>query len=55
MRRLNDRTCTAAGWIFKYIFTIKEPDGRWSNLMEGHELYTAGHMIEAAVAYYEAN
>ena len=27
---------------------------RWSNLMEGHELYTAGHMIEAAVAYYEA-
>ena len=27
---------------------------RWSNLYEGHELYTAGHMIEAAVAYYEA-
>ena len=22
--------------------------------MEGHELYTAGHMIEAAVAYYDA-
>lgn len=22
--------------------------------MEGHELYTAGHMIEAAVAYYQA-
>lgn len=27
---------------------------RWSNLFEGHELYTAGHMIEAAVAYYQA-
>lgn len=27
---------------------------RWSDLLEGHELYTAGHMIEAAVAYYEA-
>ncbi|MGN0353641.1 MAG: beta-L-arabinofuranosidase domain-containing protein, partial [Muricoprocola sp.] len=27
---------------------------RWSNLFEGHEMYTAGHMIEAAVAYYEA-
>jgi DUF1680 family protein len=27
---------------------------RWSDLFEGHELYTAGHMIEAAVAYYEA-
>jgi DUF1680 family protein len=35
-------------------FTIKEPNRRWSNLMEGHELYTAGHLIEAAVAYYEA-
>ncbi len=22
--------------------------------MEGHELYTAGHMIEAPAAYYEA-
>ena len=41
------------GYLNTY-FTIKEPDGRWSNLMEGHELYTAGHMIEAAVAYYEA-
>lgn len=38
------------GYLNTY-FTIKEPDGRWSNLMEGHELYTAGHMIEAAVAY----
>lgn len=27
---------------------------RWSDLFEGHELYTAGHMIEAAVAYYQA-
>ena len=23
-------------------------------MKEGHELYTAGHMIEAATAYYEA-
>ena len=41
------------GYLNTY-FTIKEPDLRWINLMEGHELYTAGHMIEAAVAYYEA-
>ena len=27
---------------------------RWSNLREHHELYSAGHMIEAAVAYYQA-
>lgn len=41
------------GYLNTY-FTIKEPGLRWTNLMEGHELYTAGHMIEAAVAYYEA-
>ncbi len=41
------------GYLNTY-YTIQEPDRRWSNLKEGHELYTAGHMIEAAVAYYEA-
>jgi uncharacterized protein len=35
-------------------FTIKEPGKRWSNLTDCHELYVAGHMIEAAVAYYQA-
>lgn len=41
------------GYINTY-FTIKEPKKRWSNLEEGHELYTAGHLMEAAVAYYNA-
>ncbi|MCP3763615.1 glycoside hydrolase family 127 protein [Domibacillus sp. A3M-37] len=41
------------GYINTY-FTIKEPEGRWSNLRDQHELYCAGHMIEAAVAYYYA-
>lgn len=41
------------GYINTY-FTIKEPNLRWTNLTEGHELYTAGHLIEAAVAYYNA-
>ena len=41
------------GYLNTY-FTIKEPKGRFKNLEEGHELYTAGHMIEAAVAYYQA-
>ncbi len=41
------------GYINTY-FTIKEPELRWTNLQEGHELYTAGHLIEAAVAYCEA-
>lgn len=41
------------GYLDTY-FIIREPDSKWKNLMEGHELYTAGHMIEAAAAYYEA-
>ncbi|MCD9021125.1 glycoside hydrolase family 127 protein [Cohnella sp. NL03-T5] len=41
------------GYLNTY-FTIKEPNERWSNLAECHELYCAGHMIEAGVAYYQA-
>ena len=40
------------GYLNTY-FTVKEPDKRWKNLHEAHELYCAGHMIEAAVAYAE--
>ncbi len=40
------------GYLNTY-FTVKEPGRRWTNLEECHELYTAGHMIEAAVAYYK--
>lgn len=41
------------GYLNTY-FTIKDEDKRWTNLLEGHELYCAGHMMEAACAYYEA-
>lgn len=41
------------GYINTY-FTIKAPHKKWTNLVEGHELYSGGHLIEAAVAYYEA-
>lgn len=41
------------GYLNTY-FTVKEPEHRWQNLHDCHELYCAGHMIEAAVAYYEA-
>ncbi|MBO5353643.1 MAG: glycoside hydrolase family 127 protein [Lachnospiraceae bacterium] len=41
------------GYLNTY-FTVKEPDKKWTNLQEAHELYCAGHFIEAAVAYYEA-
>ena len=35
-------------------YTVVEPDKRWSNLRDCHELYCAGHLMEAAVAHYEA-
>ena len=35
-------------------FTVVEPEKRWTNLRDWHELYCAGHLIEAAVAYFEA-
>lgn len=41
------------GYLNTY-FTIKDRDKRWTNLLEGHELYCSGHMIEAACAYFEA-
>lgn len=41
------------GYLNTY-FTIQDPAGRWTNLNECHELYCAGHMMEAAVAYFEA-
>lgn len=41
------------GYLNTY-YTIKDRGKRWTNLLEGHELYCAGHMMEAAVAYFEA-
>lgn len=41
------------GYLNTY-FIIKEPEMRWKNLRECHEMYVAGHMLEGAVAYYEA-
>jgi DUF1680 family protein len=55
----------ADGWIDKFaaaqqpdgyintFYTLTGLDKRWSN-MDKHEMYCAGHMIEAAVAYYQA-
>ncbi len=35
-------------------FIRRWPDKRWTNLRDWHELYCAGHMIEGAVAYFQA-
>ncbi|MCL6599947.1 MAG: glycoside hydrolase family 127 protein [Alicyclobacillus macrosporangiidus] len=39
------------GYVNTYI-TLVDPTQRWKNLRDNHELYCAGHLIEAAVAYY---
>lgn len=41
------------GYLDTY-FTIKDREKRWTNLLEAHELYCAGHFFEAGCAYYEA-
>lgn len=38
---------------FNIYFTVVEPEQRWKRRTD-HELYCAGHLIEAAVAYYKA-
>jgi len=35
-------------------FQVNEPDKRWTNLRDAHELYCAGHLFEAAVAHFQA-
>lgn len=43
----------ADGYVNTY-FTFVEPGNRLKNIQQKHELYCAGHMIEAAVAYFQA-
>ncbi len=35
-------------------FTSVDPENRWKNLRDWHELYCAGHLIEAGVAHFQA-
>lgn len=41
------------GYLNTY-FQVVEPEKKWTNLHLMHELYCAGHLIEAAVAHYQA-
>ncbi len=41
------------GYINSY-FQVVEPENKFVDLALKHELYTAGHLFEAAVAHYEA-
>lgn len=43
----------ADGYLNTYYQVQEGLDQRWTNIRDNHELYCAGHLIEAAVAYYE--
>ena len=47
---LIEKAQEANGYLNSYFSTL-HPGKQFCNLKEGHELYTAGHFIEAAVAY----
>lgn len=60
LERLADETIAlmgqaqqADGYLNTY-YIINGLDKRFTNLMDHHELYCLGHMVEAAVAYYKA-
>ena len=35
-------------------FIRREPEKRWTNLRDWHEMYSMGHLLEGAIAYYQA-
>jgi len=41
------------GYLNTY-FTLAEPEKKWANLRDMHEMYCAGHFIESAVAHFQA-
>lgn len=41
------------GYLNSY-YQVAEPDNRWTDMDFGHELYCAGHLIQAAVAFQRA-
>ncbi len=41
------------GYLNTY-YQVVEPERRWTNLRDNHELYCAGHLFEAAVAHFRA-
>lgn len=41
------------GYLGTY-YQLEKPGEQWTNVRDDHEMYNAGHFMEAAVAYYEA-
>ena len=51
--RLFERAQEDDGYLMTY-FKLVKPEEKWKNLAGNHELYCAGHLAEAAVAYEKA-
>jgi len=51
--RLLEKAQQPDGYLNSH-YTVVEPQNRWGNLRDCHELYCAGHLMEAAVAHFEA-
>jgi uncharacterized protein len=50
---LVEKAQQADGYLDSY-FQIAAPEKRWTDLDHGHELYCAGHLIQAAIAFQRA-
>jgi DUF1680 family protein len=50
---LMEKAQQSDGYLNTYFGNL-EPENRWANLRDWHEMYNAGHLIEGAVAYYRA-
>jgi DUF1680 family protein len=52
-----DKICAAQlpdGYLYCFYTVKKQLDKRWTDEKQMHETYCAGHMIEAAIAYFQA-
>ena len=43
----------ADGYLDTY-FSMAAPDKKWTDFAMGHEMYCGGHLMEGAIAYYQA-
>lgn len=48
-----ERGQMADGYLNSW-FVRREPEKRWTNLRDLHEMYSMGHLLEGAIAYFDA-
>jgi uncharacterized protein len=46
-----EKAQAADGYLNCWYLT-REPQNRWTNLRDNHEMYNAGHLLEGAIAYF---